>query len=119
MEVQQVDSAEGLGSDSEGSIPSAPPGIKALGSRVSEQEPERYKDMKMLEMEYEAEVSNALRNLKSYELRDLEQSCSRITEFLLNVGIVSEDVLTMQGLIKSADQSVTRQENEAALASKK
>ena len=101
---------------SEGSIPSAPLSSKAYGSRPSEQEPERYHDMKMLEMEYEEEVQHMLHNLKSYELRELEEACKRITEALLNIGIVSEDVLNLTGLIKGAVEAITRQEHADALA---
>lgn len=70
--------------------------------------------MKMLDMEFEAEVAEALDGLQSYERSELERACGAITDFLLKLGIVSDDVLNLQGLIKVVERNKAEAVREAA-----
>jgi hypothetical protein len=68
---------------------------------LSEQEPERLCHMEMLEMDHNKEIQARLNTFKSYELSDLDRALGVINDFLLSCGLVCDDTLSLQAMVRT------------------
>jgi hypothetical protein len=57
--------------------------------------------MELLEMELDKPIQARLNTLKSYELSDLDKALGVINDFLLNCGVVCDDMLALQGMVRT------------------